>query len=83
MGLTIEQGEPIRIITATGDFLAYRHYVTLKLLDYEFDIGVCFAADDDYNRDVLGRQGFLDRMRLGLVGYEGRLYLSRYLEELS
>jgi hypothetical protein len=44
-----------------------------------FPVG--FAADDAFQRNVLGRRGFLEQMMLGLVDYEGKLYLSRYGEE--
>lgn len=77
LGLDIERGERVRIGTPTGSFIAYRHWVTLTVLDYSFDVGVCFAADEFLNRNVLGRHGFLDRVSLGLVDYEGKLFLRR------
>jgi hypothetical protein len=80
LGLDIESGERVSISTATGSFIAYRHSVTLTVLDYAFDSGVCFAQDPDIDRNVLGRLGFLDRIRLGLVDYDGELYFSRYDE---
>ncbi len=80
LGLDIESGERVRIGTPTGSFIAYRHSVTMNVLDYAFDAGVCFAEDANINRNVLGRLGFLDRVRLGLVDYDGKLYLSRYDE---
>jgi hypothetical protein len=39
---------------------------------------VGFAADEAFQRNVLGRRGFLEQTVLGLVDYEGRLYLRRY-----
>ena len=80
LGFDIEAGEPVRIGTATGSFLTFRHYVTLSVLDYEFDVGACFAADEHFNRNVLGRFGFLDRVLLGLNDYEGQLYLNSLAE---
>lgn len=82
LGLIIEDGERIRIGTATGGFNAYMHFVTLKVLDYEFNAGVYFIEDENINRSVLGRHGFLDRVKLGLVDYEGKLFLSSYNEEI-
>lgn len=81
LGLNIEDGEFVRKGTATGEFDTYRHFVTLRVLDLEFDAGVCFIADENINRNVLGRHGFLDRVKLGLVDYEGKLFLSSYNEE--
>ena len=80
LGLNIESGERICIGTATGSFIAYRHFVTLAVLDHDFDSGVCFAEDASINRNVVGRLGFLDRIKLGLVDYDGKLYFSRYDE---
>jgi hypothetical protein len=81
LGLDIENGEPWRINTATGAFMTYSHDVTMAVLGYTFDVRVCFAADARFNRNVLGRHGFLDRVRIGVVDYEGKLYLSRYDED--
>jgi hypothetical protein len=80
LGIAIESGEPVHINTAVGSFVAYHHDVTLTVLDFVFDVRVCFAADGFFNRNVLGRRGFLDRVNLGLVDYEGKLYLSKYGE---
>jgi predicted aspartyl protease len=80
LGLDIDNGERLRINTATGTFTAYRHEVTMTVLAYSFDVRVCFAEDEQFNRNVLGRHGFLDRVRIGVVDYEGKLYLSRYDE---
>src|SRR5689334_9720105 len=78
LGLTIENGVPQRFGTATGTFLAYGHDVSLQVADMKFDSMVFFAADESFSRNVLGRFGWLDRVVLGLVDYEGKLYLSRY-----
>ncbi|CAN5528175.1 hypothetical protein BH18ACI1_BH18ACI1_21350 [soil metagenome] len=31
---------------------------------------------------ILGRQGWIDRLRLGLIDYEGKLFLSSFGDEL-
>jgi len=78
LGLTIENGAPDYFGTATGRFKAYGHSVTLSVLGYDFDCVAYFAESQSYNRDVLGRQGWIYRIRLGLVDYDGKLYLSDY-----
>lgn len=78
LGFTIEAGEKIQISTATGLFTAYGHEVTLSVLNYELDILAFFAADEAFNRNVLGRRGFLDQLTVGLVDYEETLYLNLY-----
>ena len=78
LGLDVESGTLVRIGTVTGAFDAYGHMLTLKTLGYSFDVTVYFAANDDFKRNVLGRRGWLDQVRLGIVEYESRLYLGRY-----
>ena len=80
LGLSVESGELTRFKTVTGSFDAYGHMLTLETLGYSFDVTVYFAALQSFTRNVLGRRGWLDQVRLGLVDYESRLYLSRYGE---
>lgn len=80
LGLSVESGELTRFKTVTGSFDAYGHTVTLETLGYSFDVTVYFAAEESFTRNVLGRRGWLDQVRLGLVEYESKLYLSRHDE---
>jgi len=63
IGLDIEQGRPVEISTVAGAFLNYAHEVTLIVLGIETITTVYFAADENFSRNVLGRQGWLDRVR--------------------
>lgn len=74
----MESGDPMRISTVTGSFLAYAHQVALGVLGIEVDSTVYFAEDPAMPRDVLGQTGWLDRTRLGLVDHDRQLYLSHY-----
>lgn len=78
LGLDIEAGELEVLGTATGTFKAYGHSVTLSILGNSFDVMVYFAGHEGFGRNVLGRRGWLDGVRLALVDYESKLYLSRY-----
>lgn len=78
LGFDIESGIEETIATVTGKFLAYGHDVSLTVLGIELYTTVYFAADENFTRNVLGRQGWLDRVRLGLIDYEGKLFLSNY-----
>ena len=78
LGLDVEKGTPQQISTVAGSFLTYAHEVTLIVLDIETTTTAYFAADETFSRNVLGRQGWLDRVRVGLVDYDGQLYLSAY-----
>lgn len=80
LGIEIESGEEIRISTATGYFMAYGHELTMIVLGIETHSKVYFAKEESFTRNVLGRQGFLDRVKLGLIDYEGKLLLSAYRE---
>ena len=77
LGLDIERGHHQLIGTPTGSFAAYGHNVGLSVLGLEFDAMVYFAAIDSFGRDVLGRHGWLSRVQLGIVDYEGKLYLDQ------
>ena len=78
LGLSIESGLPQPISTVAGRFITYGHQVTLCVADFEFDSMIYFAVDGSVTRNVLGRHGWLDRIVLGIVDYEGRLLLSQY-----
>ena len=81
LGFDVESGWPRRIGTATGSFIAYGHSLTLRTAGFEFDSMVFFAADEYFNRNVLGRFGWLDRVVIGLNDYDCKLYLNRYEPE--
>jgi len=76
----VESGNLTRFKTVMGSFDAYGHALTLETLGYSFDVTVYFAAHESFTRNVLGRSGWLDQVRLGIVEYESKLYLSRYGE---
>lgn len=78
LGLVIESGEKQVFSTAAGNFVAFAHEVTLSVLEIEMVSTVYFAESEYYTRSVLGRQGWLDRVKLGLIDYEGKLLLVVY-----
>lgn len=78
--LDVETGTPIEIGTATGSFRAYGFELTLSVLDIETVSTVYFAESEYFDRNVLGRIGWLDRMKLGLIEQEGKLFLSECKE---
>ncbi len=81
LGLKIEDGLPKWIRTATSRFLTYEHDVTLSVLGFDFDILACFAEDAAIDKNILGRYGFLMQVKIALVDYEGKIYLSQYVGE--
>lgn len=80
LGLEIEKGLFQNVGTATGIFRVFGFRLTLDVENFQFDSLVYFAEDENFKRNVLGRHGFLELVKFGLIDYEGKLYLSRYLE---
>jgi hypothetical protein len=76
LDLEIESGLPVTIGTATGTFKAFGHELTLSVLGIETISTVYFAENEYFDRNVLGRIGWLDRVKLGLIEREGKLFLS-------
>jgi hypothetical protein len=82
LNLELERGTPKRIRTVTGSFTAYGHELTLIVGRLEWHAIIYFAEPESFPINVVGRIGFLDRLRVGLVDYEQRLYLNAYDEAL-
>lgn len=85
LGLEIETGEKQILRTGGGPMEVYGHAVTLivsapVISEMIFETSVYFAKHSDFQRSLLGRGGFLDRIRLGLIHYDGLVFLSRYDE---
>ena len=78
LGLDVESGRAQRFRTMAGTFLAFEHELTIHTLGIEFSAAVFFAQDPAFNRNFLGRSGWLDRLRVGIVDYDRLLFLSPY-----
>jgi len=78
--IPIENGVKKRLETLTGVLTAFGHEVVLELLGLQLQTVVYFAESDDVRRNLLGRQGWLQLLRLGIVDYDNELYLSLYDE---
>jgi hypothetical protein len=78
LGLDIETGPMVTFSSAMGLFDAYGHEVRLIALGMEFDLTVYFFRFPGANRNVLGRQGWLQKLRIGIVDYDGSLFLSHH-----
>lgn len=78
LGIDVESGIRRNLGTLTGSLIAYGHDVKLVTLEVELDAHVCFAKDDGLPRNLLGRIGWLQRIRLAIIDYDRELYLSDY-----
>jgi len=78
LALDVESGRAQRFRTMAGSFVTYEHEVTLHTLGIEFSAVVFFAHDSAFSRSFVGRSGWLDRVRLGIIDYDRMLFLSAY-----
>lgn len=79
LGLIVEDGIRQPISLANGQrMMTYGHVVTLESLALRLEVTAYFAEDPAFVRNVLGRNGWLQKIRIGLVDYDGGLYVSHY-----
>ncbi|MGH9834981.1 MAG: aspartyl protease family protein [Blastocatellia bacterium] len=80
LDIDVETGHRRVFNTLAGSLTGYGHTVTLSTLGLEFDSVVYFATDHNLPRNLLGREGWLQKVRFAVVDYDATLYLSRYQE---
>ena len=78
LGLRVEEGARKTYSTANSRFEAYGHEIAIHVLGTETMTTAYFFADPIIERNVLGRRGWLDRLRFGLVDYEQLVYIADY-----
>ncbi len=78
LGLDLMSGVRERFRTANSGFEAYGHDVEITALGVVTHATVYFFADPMIDKNVLGRTGWLDRVYLGLVHHETKIYLAPY-----
>ena len=78
LGIHPESGQRRTFRGLGGRIVAFEHEVTIKTFDVEFSSHVYFAVESRVGRDLLGRNGWLDRFRLAIVHYDRELFLSPY-----
>jgi hypothetical protein len=78
LGLDVDAGIPKRLDSLGGPIDCFGHEVTLETAGLTFQSVVYFAKYLNLPRNILGRQGWLRNVKLGLVDYENTMYLGRY-----
>ena len=78
LNLDVEAGDPKTFGTAAGRVDAFGHVVELEVLEQRFESMVYFFADRRILKNLLGRVGWLHRVRLGVVDHDHLLYLAAY-----
>lgn len=81
LGIPIESGLRREFSTLTGRLTAFGHEVVLESLGLQLQSFVYFAESDAIKRNLLGRQGWLQLLKFGLVDYDSEIYLSLYDEK--
>jgi hypothetical protein len=71
LGIDIESGEfAIFKSGAGGSVPAYGHPVVIEFLGIAFESSMYFAKYQGLKRNLLGRVGFLRKLRFGLIEYD-------------
>lgn len=78
LGLTLDRGVRTRFRTANSGFEAFGHEVEIGVLGVATNAMVYFFSDPMIDKNVIGRTGWLDRVRLGLVHHDSKVYLAPY-----
>ena len=78
LGIDLTSGVLTRFRTANSSFDAYGHEVEIDVLGIVTHSLVYFFAEPSIRKNVLGRGGWLDRVRVGLVDHDCEIYLARY-----
>lgn len=80
LSLKIEEGIPVVMETLSGTLEAFGHEITIQTLGLAFQSVVHFSKHSGLSRNLLGRNGWLRNIRLGVIDYENQLLLSDYDE---
>ena len=81
LGIEVESGHQLKLRTLAGAFTAFGHEVTLRTYCEEWSATVYFHDQALRTQaNFLGRTGWLDRIRLGLVHYDQQIYVEQYDE---
>ena len=76
LGLDLESGLPQLFTSPAGHIETFGHSVHLNILGIEVDAMVFFLADGNIHKNLLGRRGWLDRVKFGLDEYHQIVYFS-------
>jgi hypothetical protein len=78
LGVPVEDGIYVVLDTLGGPLEAFGHEVVIQTCDIAFQSVVYFAKYPNLRRNLLGRQGWLRKLRMAIIDYDNLLYLSAY-----
>ncbi len=77
LGLNVESGQSITMRTGGGPMPTYLHYATITISTLTFeDVPICVAKYSAFDRCLLGRAGWLQKVRMNLITYDNVVYLN-------
>ena len=79
--IDVESGLRGNFSTLGGGVIAYAHEIEIETLELRFQSYVYFAESYAVQRNLLGRQGWLQLVRFGLDDYRSELFLSPNQEQ--
>ena len=79
LDLEIEGGTENPMRTINSSFKTFGHEVKILFSDFELSTTIYFP-EFEIPRSVVGRTGFLDMLKIGLIEYEQLFYFSLYNE---
>jgi len=80
LDLPIEMGVKKRLETLTGVLTTYGHELVMEVLGLQTETLVYFDEGGQVRRNLLGREGWLQLVRIGIVDYDSEIYLGLYNE---
>lgn len=75
LDIEVESGHRERFSTLSGSVIGYAHPIELETVGLRFQTNVYFAESYFIRHSLLGRQGWLQLVMLGLDDYHSELYL--------
>ncbi len=78
--IDVESGYREKFSTLGGGVIGYAHQIELETLGLRFQSYVYFADSYSINRNLLGRQGWLQLIKLGIDDYRSEIYLASNVE---
>lgn len=82
LDIDVESGHLQSLSTLSGGLTAYGHEIELETLGIKFQSFVYFAEDYAIKRNLLGRNGWLQLVRIALNDYDNEIYISPLNEDI-
>lgn len=78
LGVPVDQGMPTTLSSLGGNIEAFGHEIAIQTGELIFESVVYFAKYPNLPRNILGRQGWMRKLKLAVIDYDNLLYLSEY-----